>query len=182
MRKAQLQVLKDELTGDPLARGYAGMTSQQKADDINSAYRPGPPSQGALFAYCCYTRVKDVAQESESSHIYGRLKRVDDTGAAGIGTKVFNPNGSTLSAPRLDACWAFKAIVDQDRLGQPVPDLNNDVISGTDQMLDMVIAAGVMKPVNAQDIVGLSNSQLTRANELGLPKVKAGDIEAAEAL
>ena len=31
--------LAAELTNDPLARGYAGMTDQQAADDLNTAYR-----------------------------------------------------------------------------------------------------------------------------------------------
>ncbi len=31
--------LKDELTVDPLARGYVGMTDQQATDDLNTAYR-----------------------------------------------------------------------------------------------------------------------------------------------
>ena len=31
--------LKDELVVDPLGRGYSGMTSQEKADDLNTAYR-----------------------------------------------------------------------------------------------------------------------------------------------
>lgn len=34
-----LQVIKDELTTDPLARGYSGMTDAQAADDLNTAYR-----------------------------------------------------------------------------------------------------------------------------------------------
>ncbi len=31
--------LKTELTDDPLARGYAGMTDSQAADDLNTSYR-----------------------------------------------------------------------------------------------------------------------------------------------
>lgn len=34
--------LKTELTDDPLLRGYAGMTDQEAADDLNSEYRPDP--------------------------------------------------------------------------------------------------------------------------------------------
>jgi len=32
-------ILAAELSNDPLTRGYAGMTSQQAADDLNTAYR-----------------------------------------------------------------------------------------------------------------------------------------------
>ena len=34
--------LKAELDTDPLGRGYSGMTSQQKADDLNTIYRTLP--------------------------------------------------------------------------------------------------------------------------------------------
>ncbi len=37
-----LQILADELTNDPLARGYAGMTDSQARDDVNTAYRDAP--------------------------------------------------------------------------------------------------------------------------------------------
>tara|TARA_R110000772_G_scaffold237481_1_gene349385 strand:+ start:744 stop:1133 length:390 start_codon:yes stop_codon:yes gene_type:complete len=32
--------LRDELLNDPLVRGYAGMTDQEAADDLNTEYRP----------------------------------------------------------------------------------------------------------------------------------------------
>lgn len=34
-----MKPLKDEIQNDPLVRGYAGMTDQQVADDLNAAYR-----------------------------------------------------------------------------------------------------------------------------------------------
>lgn len=34
-----LQPLKDEITNDPLGRGYGDMTDQDVADDLNTAYR-----------------------------------------------------------------------------------------------------------------------------------------------
>lgn len=33
------EVLKNEISGDPLVRGYSGMTQQQVADDMNTVYR-----------------------------------------------------------------------------------------------------------------------------------------------
>lgn len=39
MNKAQLQILKDEINTDPLARGYSGMSNSQISDDINTEYR-----------------------------------------------------------------------------------------------------------------------------------------------
>ena len=36
------QLLADEINNDPLTRGYAGMTDQQVADDINTSYRTRP--------------------------------------------------------------------------------------------------------------------------------------------
>ena len=34
-----IDILRDELTSDPLARGYAGMSDQQAADSLNTANR-----------------------------------------------------------------------------------------------------------------------------------------------
>jgi hypothetical protein len=36
------QTLNTELTTDPLTRGYAGMTDQEAADDLNTVYRTRP--------------------------------------------------------------------------------------------------------------------------------------------
>lgn len=36
---ADIERLASEIATDPLARGYAGMTDQQVADDLNTAYR-----------------------------------------------------------------------------------------------------------------------------------------------
>ena len=34
--------LRDELTTDPLARGYSGMSDKEAADDLNTEYRTTP--------------------------------------------------------------------------------------------------------------------------------------------
>jgi hypothetical protein len=38
------QALSSELSGDPLTRGYSGMTDQEAADDLNTVYRTRPRS------------------------------------------------------------------------------------------------------------------------------------------
>lgn len=45
MTPAQIAILADELSNDPIARGYSGMTDQEAADDLNTVYRddPSPP-------------------------------------------------------------------------------------------------------------------------------------------
>lgn len=37
-----MSTLATELSTDPLGRGYSGMTDQQAADDLNTAYRDSP--------------------------------------------------------------------------------------------------------------------------------------------
>jgi len=46
-----MTILGDELRDDPLARGYAGMTDKQAADDINTVYRPAPISHTLVREY-----------------------------------------------------------------------------------------------------------------------------------
>lgn len=36
---SKYSILRDELTNDPLSRGYSGMTDEQKIADLNTAYR-----------------------------------------------------------------------------------------------------------------------------------------------
>lgn len=58
-----LQVLKDELTADPLGRGYSGMTDAEAADDLNTAYREstmGSFNNGVAMMY----RHTDEADEN----------------------------------------------------------------------------------------------------------------------
>ena len=45
-------ILKDELAGDPLARGYSGMSDAAAAIDLNTAYRTrGRASMSASEVY-----------------------------------------------------------------------------------------------------------------------------------
>lgn len=49
----EAQILKTEILTDPLTRGYSGMSDQQVADDLNTAYRTRPRTTvraAALFA------------------------------------------------------------------------------------------------------------------------------------
>ena len=42
MTPEQYTILENEISNDPLSRGYASMTDQEVADDLNTAYRTKP--------------------------------------------------------------------------------------------------------------------------------------------
>lgn len=41
-------ILKDELTNDPLGRGYSGMTDEEAADDLNTIYATDPRTRSRV--------------------------------------------------------------------------------------------------------------------------------------
>lgn len=61
--------LKSEITADPLGRGYAGMTDQQVADDLNSVYRTRDinVSMRDLIVYLLKkSKVRPIQEESKT--------------------------------------------------------------------------------------------------------------------
>ena len=61
--------LKSEIDTDPLARGYAGMTDQQVADDMNLFNRDAPATSQAILQYLTLERFRQGS-------LYGRLMMV----------------------------------------------------------------------------------------------------------
>lgn len=179
----RIAVIKSEIDGDPLTRSYVGMTDIQVANDMNTAYRDAPADQGSLFNYLALEKAReDPAEglsthtEGLSTHIYGRLRRAAD---GVIGTDVFVVGGASLTDNRKDACVTFLQIVDADRLGSITDNLNSTKFG---DLLDEVIAAGVMKSGDKTAIVALSQNMQSRGTELGVGVVYEGHVAAARAL
>jgi len=81
---ADLAKLITELTTDPLARGYAGMSDIEATNSLNAIDRPGPISTDPILRYLYgeKNRTNDGA-DLVSSQLYGRIKLVceAETGA-----------------------------------------------------------------------------------------------------
>lgn len=182
---ADIQVIKTEIDTDPLTRGYAPMTDQQVADDLNTLYRPGPAAPGALFNYLIHQKAREDASQTPTI-IYSRLKRAAETdigpATARVAPEVFFATGKNLTEVRHDACVALLALADRDGLER----LASEDFSAADfeaDVLQPVVDAGVMKPADRDAIKGFSTGTQSRARELGIGGlVRAGDVAQARAI
>lgn len=165
-----LQDLRTELDDDPLVRGYSGMDDAAAAVDINDIfYRPAVASIETLRNYFLLERKNSMA-------LMGRLKIVSDS-AVGA-----DPLGDTLSLTleHITAATTMFLIVTPSSVFSL--DLND---SRFDQLLNYLAGgsgAKVISPGDKTAIQALSENQQTRANELGLGRVREGTVAQARAL
>ena len=175
--------IADEITADPETRGYAGMSDAEVADDMNLPIYDGPSETGALFNYLISNKARDQPGE-DPTIIYGRLARVDEAGstvanAGPPGNQIFGAGGSNLTPERLDACRAFLDLARQDGLESFVQLQTTEVSLGV--MMDLVIAAGVMKSGDKTNILALSQNKQSRGQVIGVGRVKPGEVSQARA-
>jgi len=135
---ADIDALSQELTNDPLGRGYSGMTDQQAADDLNTAYR-------------AYT----VAVSSRALLVWagdnGRLKKI---GAARTNDQV--PVGVQ------NVCEVAIRLIERDKASYDLSDSRH-----TD-MLAALVNAGVIAQSDADALNALGERSHSRAEELNL--------------
>ena len=128
-----LEILAAELADDPLDRGYDGMTDQQAADDLNTAYRSA--------------NVDAVS----SADVYDAIVPAEYTGLTAAQKSILSDIFS-LSEVRVQG--------------------------NTRDALLAIFGAGTTTRTN---LAALTTASITRAAELGLPAIHAGDVAAARA-
>ncbi len=153
-----LQDLKDELTLDPLARNYAGMSDVEAADSLNAPNRTklSPVVSSELLAWsgggavngsvkCRYERIQDAAAASADNTVRG-------------------------------ACIAAMGMIERS-------DTSLD-LSKSDRMamLDALVAGGVLTAAEKTEIVALGTVVASRADELGLGNVTPSLVADAKRL
>lgn len=164
-------LLADELTVDPLSRGYAGMTDAEAQADISSFYRDGPADPGALFNYLAKETSREDAAEGVATAIFGRLHRVNELGSAAIGTAIFFT--ANMADEELDACRTILAIAQQDRL-QSIAQVMTETKFET--MLNHAKDCGVMKAADVTAIQALSQNKQRRDHEIGFGSATVAHI------
>ncbi len=142
-------ILTPEVTTDPLARGYAGMSDQQVADSLNAVDRPttGVISSRALLAW---------------SGLSQRLDNID--GAQN------NPNQDVRTIAKV----ALK-LIDRSDTELDMADANHLA------MVDALVADGVLSAADKTELLAMAGGLQSRAAELGLTSVSAGNITSARA-
>ncbi len=170
--------LQAELTGDPLARGYAAMSDAAAAADLNLVNRDGPRPPGILREYLLLNRYRsNNGTDTTLTPIWGRLELLaeaavgsDPFGRADAVTMVhIHAARMLLELARADAIEAI------DFAGTEVDDSLSNVAGGS--------GARAMAPSDFNAIKALSQNQQSRAQELGLrAPVRESDVTKARAL
>ena len=148
-------VLNTELTTDPLTRGYAGMTDQQAADDINTVYR--------LVNYPVFTDGLNAAIRESLKWTSYREKSETQT----------IENVYDFPAMREFMDLFFSTSENQ------ALDLQNSYFTW---LIDSMVSEGSMGAGAADALRTFGEQTVSRGTELGLGTVAEGDVQQARAL
>jgi hypothetical protein len=146
--------LKSELTVDPLGRGYAAMTAEHAAENLNTADRTRVIAETFVNAKTLYSRLGAVAAETVIQKL--------EAGAA----------SDSPFAPVL------KRAVQWILPSEEGIDVGNAVTRG---LLDQ-LAGPLLTAEEAAAIKAIAEETVSRATELGLPKVEPGHVQDARRL
>lgn len=183
-----LVALAAELTNDPLARGYLGMTDAQAAADLNTAYRNKPVQFSDVLEYLVTTRAHTnqgqdtAANNTTPSVILGRLIAVAELVVPDEASLPLDPfgAGTTKTVANTRQLHSAKAFLEMLRSGH----LSASVfVNGGTQgdILNDLIGCGIMNTANRTALLDLSTGLWTRAEELGFGEVLPGNVAMARA-
>lgn len=150
---ANVDILREEITNDPLGKGYEGMADSQVADSLNTPDRPGkkpvPATDVRLYVL-----------------LNGLFPAIQNLAANGQ-----NPaqRGTAITILQTIAPNSFDTI----RMNLP------NVHAAVSQMLQTMVDAGVMTAQHRTDMLALGDATISRAQELGLPNVHHLDVAEA---
>jgi len=165
--------LKNELINDPLALGYATMTDAQVVTSINNPIYSNTNPVGKIYEYL-FNKNHRTNQVSDTQYvpIIGRLTMAAE---AAVGSDPFGRGaGKEINLIQKTACITLLEL-----LRSP----NAPSIDFTDSNfpLGSVNGAGVISTLQKTAIEALSANQISRAQDLGLPKVKTYHVTEARA-
>lgn len=163
---SSLTRLKNELTTNPLSRAAYSSTAQAKADDLNTKYRPLDGAIEALRTYCFNNSNNPTNRNATSIWI------LSEDVVAGVHIAAVSASNG-----QIDAARALLQLINMEA------DATFDFTEANLAiLLGRLATAEVMTTAQSTDIQNLSANKITRAAELGLPKLSAQDITDAEAL
>lgn len=150
---ANIDILRDEITTDPLGLGYQAMGDSEVADALNMLNRPGrkpvPATEVRLYVLL--------------NGIFPGLQNLAATGTDPV------QKGTAITILQTIAPNSFDTI----RMNMP------NVNSAVSQMLQTMVNAGVMTAQQRTDMLALGDTTISRAQELGLPVVHHLDVAEA---
>lgn len=150
---ANVDILRDEITNDPLGRLYSAMADHEIADSLNHPDRPGrkpvPATDVRLYVL-----------------LHGIFPGIQNLAANGQDP---TQRGTAITILQTIAPNSFDTI----RMNLP------NVHAAVSQMLQTMVDAGVMSAQHRTDMLALGEATISRAQELGLPPVHHLDVAEA---
>lgn len=152
----KLHLIKAEIDADPLTRGYAGMTNQQVADDLNTAYRSvdvdSITPELLISNIKAHTHWPDINDTLTGDDLIKSLARM-------IRELAYLMILHSLTNIPINAQWVQAYLNGNSGIFQtPAQQATDDAIDA------------------------LKSGMITRAQELNLGKVEEGDVAGARAL
>jgi hypothetical protein len=144
--------IRAELDSDPNARGYAGMTDLEAAQDMNTAYVDAP------------LRKVTAAEYRDWASVNGRALNIVDGITSGANEDTKN------------TCYLWDLML---QAGQEGPNPANSIHVA---QVDLLVAQSVLEASDKTALVNAATDQITRAQELGLPHIREGYVQRARAL
>ena len=173
----KIDIIRTEITADPLSRGYAGMTDLQVADDMNLVNREAEGGTIGMLSYLLKNRSRtNLGDDIVAISIYGRLQTVAESN---IGDDPFGIGAAAqLTREHIYSAKMFIALINSPQLST-MDFVNSEVTI----MLDILAGSSgngrVWKTGDVTAIKALSENQQSRASELGISKVREGNIQEA---
>ena len=150
---ANVDILRDEITNDPLGRLYSAMADHEIADSLNYADRPGKKPVPAT----------DVRLYILLNGLFPAIQNLAANGQDAT------QKGTAITILQTIAPNSF------DTIRMNLPNVNVAV----SQMLQTMVDAGVMTAQHRTDMLALGDATISRAQELGLPAVHHLDVAEA---
>lgn len=167
----RMSILRDELTNDPLALGYIGMTDEQVVISLNTLNRTAKGGIAGMMEYLLNNKNRtNTGTDTVASAILGRLHHVADSA---IGS---DPFGSTIVVTNemKHAAQSFLDLLHS-------PHLLEIDFDGIDLPYVRCTDAGIWKIADVSALKALSTNKQSRANELGLGRVRLGHVQEVRA-
>ena len=167
-------ILATELIDDPLLRGYSTMTDTEARVDLNSLYRPSNNIIGAMMEYLINKKHRtNQGGDDTFSPIIGRLYHI---ARSNEGDDPFGRAGAYagLDIQHIHACQSFITLFESAQLA----DLD---FNDANLPWGFVEASGAWSTTHTSELQALSDNQISRATELGLPVLTDTDVSRARA-
>lgn len=173
----QLVTLRAELDAGHPNTGAYDADPQIAANQLNETNRPGDGDPNELIRYVWLERHREnTGTDLNNSYIYGRIRHMADQG---VGSNPFGADPAiSLTLDQLASACTFLNIIEGIQNNVPVS-LGDDRLRN---MLADLRDSGAMNNGDRSAILALADNELSRVQELGLPRVRAADVAAARAL